>query len=142
MYSIVYSCILSPPCSMTATSPSGSFMLFPFFGIYHPTFFPYESCIFLKVQFKYLSYPPHATIYSVSQQIFKFWLWSQLLQISSSASNLCCLNSINDLCLLKWYLPYLDYAIYDNLFFLRILKAETILIYFHVYHDDLDIAGK
>lgn len=35
----------------------------------------------------------------------------------------------------------MDYAFYDNLFFLSILKEETILIYFHVYHDDLDIAG-
>lgn len=125
---------------MTATYPSGSFMLFPFFGIYHPNLFLYESYIFFKVQFKYLSYPPHATIYLVSQQIFKFCLLSQLLQISSSESNLCSRNSINDLCLLKWYLPYLGYAFYEDLFFLSILKAVTILIYFHVCHDDLEIA--
>lgn len=130
MYSRVYSCILSSLCSMTATYPSGSFMFFLFFGIYYPNLFPYESYIFLKVQFKYLSYPPHATIHSVSQQIFKFWLLSQLLQISSSASNLCSLNSINDLCLLKWYLPYMDYAFYDNLFFLSILKEKPFLYIF------------
>lgn len=96
------------------------------------TSLPYESCIFFKVQFKYLPYPPSAIIYSliqtVSQQTFNFWSLNLLLWISTAGSDLCSLNTFKSLYLFKWHLPYLDYCFYDSCILQRHYEGRK-----HVY---------